>query len=132
MNINMTDEQGVGRAYGFLNCDRDYATVDAALKFAQKETEAPSGLELTLTQGIQRLQAPHIPEQLRSFAQQASQANMKYLVEASLPSATNEATAQALNHIIGQLYNDPDLYEAHTDMRYEVVREANGTYEYVN
>jgi len=57
---------------------------------------------------------------------------MNYLVEAESPGRTNSETAQVLNEVIGQLYHDPDLYEPGADMRYEIVREVDGKYGYVD
>ena len=66
MEISMANEQGVGKAYGFLKSDKDYAMVQAAVNFSNEQS--PSGLEITVTEGVDKLQKPQIPEQLRRFA----------------------------------------------------------------
>ena len=128
----------VGKAYGFLQCyGSDFATVEDAIRFAKKDLDLPSELELTVEGASTGLRSRKTPEGLRELGKQATAAGLDYLLTARLPgyctseSGLNIVSARLVEDIMFLIAQDPDLYGPDASPRhFEIVFEDNG--EYIN
>ena len=64
---------------------------------------------------------------LLPIPQEAKEAGMKYIMEATCPNATNRQTADELSAILNQAYQSP-LYQKGEKFRGEIVYKENGEY----
>ena len=111
----------VGNAYGFFNCKASKTEIEAELPMIRDFSQTPSVLELSLTEDIKG------DPILTAIARVAKKAGIKYVIEATYPSATNKATADELATILDQTYQSP-LYQEGEQFRGEIVYEEHGEF----
>lgn len=82
-----------GVAYGFFNCRASKPEIEAELPTIRDLAQTPNQLELTLTEGVENLPVQR-DSALRAIVQQAQDANLRYVMQAQLPGATNTKEQQ--------------------------------------
>ena len=111
----------IGKAYGFFDCDATEEEIKREIPFIRKCVNTPSKLELTLTDDMGSLNTD--PKVLKI----AKEADMKYVMKASYPDATNEQTADELSAVLNQAYQS-DLYQSGERFNGKIIYEKNGEY----
>lgn len=96
--------QNVGTAYGFFYCAAPKTEIEAEIPTLRECAQTPSALELSLTEGMENVQGE--PE-LVTLAQDAREQGMRYVLKATYPQATNEATANEVADVLNQAYHSP-------------------------
>ena len=105
----MTDTtKNVGTAYAFFYCAAPKLEIEAEIPFIRKCAQTPSALELSLTEGMENVQGD---PQLVALAQDAGQQGMRYVLQATYPLVTNEATANEVADVLNQAYQSPLWHE---------------------
>jgi hypothetical protein len=122
--VNQTKKQ-VGEAYAFFNCRASKGEIERELPDIRDAVKTPNQLELSLTEGINPEIFKH-PE-LRSIAQDAKDAGIRYFMRASYRDASNKQTADELSSILNQAYQSP-LYQDKEEFRGGIFFEENGHY----
>ena len=141
----------MGQAYGFFDSRASKEEIEAEIPFIRKLTEIPSALELSLTEGANKLKGlegdPKLiaaykkaksqivfPKEMsirdRSFIkmQEIGDTELRYAIEATCPDVTNKETADELAAILSQAYNSP-LFETGDVFRGGIVyKDTNGEY----
>jgi hypothetical protein len=113
-----------GRAYGFFQCDASKEEIEATLPKIRDAVGTPSTLELSLIDDIGNLEGD---KRIITLAQEAREAGLNYILQATNPEGTNLETADELALILNQAYQSP-LYEAGAPFNGEIVYEMNGEY----
>jgi len=136
----------MGQAYGFFDCRASKEEIEAKLPTVREFAQTPSKLELSLRQGVgnlkdnQKLIAAYekaksciifpdamSPSDRLQETQKTRDTELKYVIEARFPSATNKQTAGELGDVLNQAYQSL-LYEDGEPFRGAVVHEENGEY----
>lgn len=145
----------LGKTYGFFDCSASKEEIEAELPTIRDFAQTPETLELYLTEGQEislkeiaqkasrgacdELDSDYsAPKQGKNPKNKLSRlarllqrvdigmgSGTKYTIEATLPNATNEKTADELSAILNQAYQSP-LYQEGEEFRGEVVFERNG------
>ena len=120
----------MGRAYGFFDCKASKGEVEAELPTLRDAAQTPSGLELSLIEGVDRLRGD--PDLMR-LAQEAKRQGNRLVLEAEYPNATNSKAADELKDILVQAYQSPLFKpEASEPFRGGIVYRENGKYVFKN
>ena len=106
-----------GKAYAFFDCKASKEAIEKELPAIRRFARTPSRLELSLMEGVDGIKGD---EKLHTIVEQARQASIRYALEATLPRATHEATADEVAAIINQMYHT-DLYEDGAQFNGEIV-----------
>lgn len=120
----MVNKPKTGRAYAFFDCGASKEEIERELPSIRKCVQTSSALELSLMEGTNNLTGD---SQLLQIAKEAKNAGIKYVMEATLPNATNRQTADELATILNQSYQSP-LYQEGEQFRGKVVYEKRGRY----
>ena len=129
-----------GKAYAFFDCDASKEEIEKELPFIRELVKTPSNLELSLTEGVYKfiatkvlgkkwLEGKPIDTQLRDIAIEAKKSEMKYVIDATYPDATDYQTAQELSTILNQAYQSP-LYKKGEPFKGEIVYQERERGEY--
>jgi hypothetical protein len=113
-----------GKAYAFFDCKASKEQIEAELPTIRECVRTPSNLELSLTEGVEKLIGD---KKLMIIAQEAKDSRMKYVLEAKYEKATNEKTADEVVAILNQAYQSP-LYTDKEEFRGGIVYQNNGKY----
>ena len=116
----------VGKAYGFFDCRYSKEAIEEEVPSIRELVNTPSELELSLIEGVENLTGNH---KLRPIIRDAQEAGLKYVLEATLPRASNRTTADKLAAILNQAYNTP-LYDQRKPFSAAIVYEENGQYKF--
>lgn len=117
----------MGKAYAFFNCNASKNEIEAELPTIRKLTQTPNQLEISLTENVNELKGdqnllkfigqnkvyPIFPSKLKALivnAQTIKMIDLRYVLKAKYPKATNKATADELGMILNQAYQSP-LYQ---------------------
>ena len=122
--VNQTKKQA-REAYAFFNCGASKQEIEKELPDIRDAVKTPSQLELSLTEGINPESFKH-PE-LKTIAQNAKEAGIRYFMKACYRNFGNKQTADELTGILNQAYQSP-LYQDKEEFRGKVVYEENGHY----
>lgn len=136
----------MGKAYGFFDCKASKGEIEAELPFIRDMTQVPSALEISLTGGIDGLEGDSdlraVHEKAKSrivfpdsvgfldrlkIVEEMRNTDLKYVMAATLPDATNKATADEVSTILNQAYQSP-LYQEGEHFRGSIVYQENGKY----
>ncbi|MDP3640193.1 MAG: hypothetical protein Q8R53_03250 [Nanoarchaeota archaeon] len=117
-------EETVGTAYAFFYCAAPKPDVKAELPFICELAQTPSALELALVKGPEKVQGD---ERLTGLAQDAKQAGINYVLQATYPGETNQRAADEVAALLNQAYQTP-LYQPNDPFCGQVVYEENGEY----
>ena len=104
----MTNQTKSGEAYAFFDCSASKENIEEEIVDIRRVIGTPGGLELSLTEGINPNIFNH-PE-LRTIAQEAKDAQIRYVLGAKYNGATNKQTADELSSVLNQAYQSP-LYQ---------------------
>ena len=116
-----------GKAYGFFYCKASKAEIEAELPTIRNLAQTPSELELFLTDDIKKINCDGKLLSIVKGAKKSGIAEYKYIMEATLPNATNEAASDELVMILIHVHQSP-LYQEGEDFRGDVVYEKDGEY----
>lgn len=111
----------VGKAYGFFDCNATKKEIEKEIPFIRDFVNTPNLLELLLTEDV------NLSEVDSDLLLISKEANMKYVIEATYPNATNKQTADELSVILNQAYHSP-LYKKGERFRGEITYKGNGGY----
>lgn len=114
----------IGEAYAFFNCNATKQEIEQEIPFIRKLVKTPGELELSLTEGMDQIKGD---PKLLAIAKEAKEAGIRYFMEATLPNATNRATADELSSVLNQAYQSP-LYQSGEQFRGEIVYKEKGEY----
>ena len=114
----------IGRAYAFFDCEASKDEIEGELPTIRTLVNSPRDLELSLTERLDQLEGD---SQMVDIAREAQEAGMKYLLQASYPTASNVKTADELSSVLNQAYQSP-LYQKGTEFRGAIFYEDKGTY----
>ncbi|MBI2663611.1 hypothetical protein HYX15_03735 [Candidatus Woesearchaeota archaeon] len=114
----------MGEAYGFFDCRATKEAIEAELPTIRRLVETPSGLELSLTEGMDNVRGD---SKLVSLAREAGESGIKYMLKANYPDADNNTTADELAGILNQAYQSP-LYKKGEEFKGTIVYEEKGDY----
>lgn len=117
----------MGKAYGFFNCSAPRRKIEAELPSLRDVAQPPSKLELSLIEGMENLKGD---KKLMSLAKKSKEAGIRYVLEATHPSATNKQVAKEVATILNQAYQSP-LYQDGEPFQGEIVYEENGKYTFM-
>lgn len=117
----------MGQAYAFFDGKATIEDIKAELPTIRSVVRTPSELELSLDENDGSIQGD---SGLMEIAQSAREENLKYVMRADHPNATNKATAKEVGAILNQAYQSP-LYQEGEPFRGEVVYEDNGEYVFI-
>ncbi len=114
----------IGKAYGFFDCKKSKTEIEAELPTIRELTQVPSALELTLMEGFDALKgSPNFMQKV----DEAKTAGLRYVLDASLPDATNRATADEVAAVLNQAYQSP-LYQEGEEFKGGIIYEENGEF----
>ena len=116
-----------GTAYGFFDCDASQNAIEAELPSIRAVVKSPKSLNLHLTDGTSNVVTGYAL--LKELVDRAQNANMRYMIEAELPRASNEQAATAFVAVLNQAYQSP-LFDTNEPFRGEIAFEENGTFHY--
>lgn len=104
----------LGRACTYFNCNATSAqAIRDVLPNARHTSEAPNDLEISVIDGIEHLPAD-TPSKIMDVAlKEAKPAGIRYVMEATLPGATNIQTAQHLHGVLDMMYMEPSISSPH-------------------
>jgi|SRR3989344_3662823 len=114
----------VGKAYGFFDCRASKAEIESEIPTIRRLVKTPSTLELNLIEGAEFLEGD---TELMQIAAEARETGKKYVIEATLPKATNRQTADELVGILNQVYQFT-LYQNDKSFRGEILYKENDEY----
>ena len=117
----------IGKAYGFFDCRASKEEIEAEIPTIRRLTNTPSKLELSLIESPSNLRGD---SELMSIASQASESGIKYVLEGTYPSATNEQTAKEIVGVLNQVYQSP-LYQEGEPFRGEIVYFDGAGYQFL-
>ena len=137
----------MGKAIGFFDCKASKERLDAALPIIREDIGTPSALEHTLTEGVGILEGGFdlltayekaktqitYPDSLGFFGriqkrtEIRTNTDLRYVITATLPNATNKETAQELGTILNQAFQST-LYEEREHFRGGIAYQENGRY----
>lgn len=114
----------IGKAYGFFDCSASKTEIEGKLPVVREYTKTPSGLELSLIEGVENLKGD---SKLMALAKEAKESGMRYVMKATYPDATNEKTSGELQAL---LINTSNSLFCMTDehIRGEIVYKEKGEY----
>lgn len=94
-----------GKAYAFFNskCPKD--KLPLVIEDVRDMYRTPKALELSITEGFEKLEKTKEGKELRPLIQQAKEAGMRYVLEARYKGATNQRTADEVKSILEGVYN---------------------------
>ena len=98
-----------GKTQGFFECRASEKEIEAELPSLRSDSLAPSQLELSVN----------------TIESKGNSNSNRYVVEATLPNATNEETSREVAGVLIQGYQSP-LYEQGDPFRGSVVYEEDG------
>jgi len=109
MTTDTTNSTGI--AYKFFNCRAESAqAIEAVLPGARHASEASSGLEIAVIDGLDNL-PQDTPAKIREVAlKEAKPAGIRYAMQARLLGAANQQTAIELHTVVNMMYNEPSIY----------------------
>ena len=116
----MTD----GKAYAFFNCRASKGEIDAELPDIRRLSGTPEELHLYVEKGVGHLKGN---SGLMALARRATDAGLRYSMEATLPGATNRETADEAAAVLNQAYQT-DLWRADNTFEGEISFEEGGRY----
>jgi len=116
-----------GKAYGFFDCSSSKEEIEAELPTIRHLAQTPSNLELFLTDDIRKVNCDGKLLSIVNEAKESGIPEYKYVMEAALPNATNEAVANELAQILNQAYQS-SLYKEGEKFRGDVMYEKDGKY----
>ncbi len=117
--------QKIGKAYGFFNCNASKEAIEAELPTIRELVLTPSKLELSLIEGVEALKGD---SKLMALAQEAKESgNIRYVLEATYPRATNRNTADEVAAILNQAYQSP-LYQKGEEFYGAIFYKEKGNY----
>jgi len=119
------DEYNTGEAYAFFDCNAPIEKIRAELPFIRDAVQTPKRLELALADAMFVVGDPELLE----ITREAKEANMKYVMKANYPNATNKKTADELASILYQAYQSP-LYNKNEEFRGEILYRQGGEYHF--
>ena len=122
-----TDE--TGKAYAFFNCNASLEEISELMPQIREVAKTPGKLELDLTEDGNSLKEGD--EKLSELLSQAKEVGRQYVIDATLPEATNEQTANELSHLLNTAYNS-SLYQEKEDFYGDIVYEKGGEYLFQN
>lgn len=122
--VNQTKNQ-VGEAYAFFNCRASKPEIEREIVDIRRVIGTPNQLELTLTEGINPESFKH-PE-LRSIAQDAKDAGIRYSLQGRYQNVSNKQTADEVASVLNQAYQSP-LYRDKEEFRGGIFFDENGSY----
>ena len=109
MTTDTTNSTGI--AYKFFNCRAESAqAIEAVLPDAKHASEASSGLEISVIDGLENLPQDTSEEIMKVALKEAKPAGIRYAMQAKLPGATNTQTAIELHTVVSMMYNEPSIY----------------------
>lgn len=117
----------VGKAYAFFDCKKSKSDIEKKLPSIRKAVKTPNNLELSLMENTNSLEGD---SQLLEIAKQAKDTQIKYVIEATYPNATNHQTANEISSILNQAYQS-SLYQEGEQFRGIVVYKERGKYNSV-
>jgi hypothetical protein len=95
------EDKNYGKAYAFLNSKASRKILPLVIEDAREMYNVPQKLELTITDGPEKLKAD---ERLRPHIDRAFHTGMRYVLEAKCEGITNEKTADELKSILNGIY----------------------------
>lgn len=113
----------MGIAYGFFDCNASKSEIESELPTIRELAQTPSGLELTLIEGVENLKCD---SKLRPIVEEAKKAGLKYVLEARYKGSSKEI-AHEVKDILIQAYQSL-LFQEGEDFCGEVAFEENGKY----
>lgn len=113
-----------GKAYAFFDCNSSKGDIEKELPFIRESVKTPSKLELSL---MENTYFSTQDSQLLQIAEDAKNAEIRYVIEATYLNATNHQTADELAPILNQAYQS-QLYEKGEKFRGEIVYKERGRY----
>lgn len=113
-----------GKAYGFFNCDASKEEIEAELPAIRDYAQIPSELEIVLIEGMDAVKGDN---KLMSIVREAQDAGIRYFVEATYPTATNDAAADEIAALLNQAYQSP-LYHEGAEFIGHIVYDKNGEF----
>src|SRR3989338_9890825 len=113
-----------GRAYGFFDSKLSKERIEAELPSIRNVARAPSVLELSLIEGVERLRGELA---LMPIVGGAKEAGIRYVLKATYPGGTNRKTADEVADILNQVYQLP-LHQDGEHVRWEGVYKDRGRY----
>ena len=117
-----------GEAYAFFNCNASIQEIEGELPAIREAVGTPSELELSLTQGTDKVTGD---EKLIALAQEAKESGINYTLRAEYYGGTNTQAADELASVINQAYQS-QLYRANEPFSGQIVHEENGNYVFRN
>ena len=134
-----------GKAYAFFNCRASKIEIEAELPTIKKLAQTPSRLEISLNEGFNKLKYDQdllkfikqnkvypifSSKEIMTKAKPIKMMDLRYVVEAKYPNATNKATADELTMILNQAYQSP-LYQDKEKFVGEIVYKEEGRYVFI-
>ena len=119
----MTNQKG--EAYAFFNCNAGYDEIIKELPRARRLAETPSALELSLFDGVDKLEGkdPRLDEVVSG----AKYNGLRYSMKASLGGATDKLVADELTAILRNVYQS-ELYQKGETGNRAIVYQEKGEY----
>lgn len=114
----------IGKAYGFFQCKAQKEEIETLLPTIREAVETPSGLELSLTEGMDNVKGDN---KLTALAQEAKHASMNYMLQATYSNGSNKESADELAAVLNQSYQSP-LYQEKELFNGAIVYEEAGDY----
>ncbi|MEK6827453.1 MAG: hypothetical protein AABX99_03145 [Nanoarchaeota archaeon] len=114
----------IGKAYGFFDCNALKEEIEKEIPTIRELVKTPSELELSLVEGVSNLKGN---KKLRAIVKEAEKSEIRYVMEATYPDATNIQTADEVAIILNQVYNS-QLYQDGEKFSGEIIYEDKGRY----
>jgi hypothetical protein len=128
MSESNSDERGIGKAYGFFDCRASKEEIETELPAIRESTKVPAELRLSLYEGMDGFMndIKDDPE-LVDLTKRAETAGMRYVLDATLPCAGNETTADEVAAVLIQVYQTP-FFRNREEFRGEIAYKQDGKY----
>ena len=118
------EAKNYGKAYAFFDCRASKEQIEAELPTIRQCVKTPSNLELSLTEGVEKLRGDN---ELMALAKEAKEGGMRYVLEAKYKGGTNKQTADEVASVMNQAYQSP-LYADKEEFRGAIVYQDMGKY----
>ena len=118
------EAKNYGMAYAFFDCRASKEQIEAELPTIRECVKTPSNLELSLTEGVEKLRGD---TRLMAVAKEAKESGMRYVLQAKYKDATNKQTADEVASVMNQAYQSP-LYADKEEFRGAIVYQDMGKY----
>jgi len=113
----------IGTAYAFFDCNAPLQKIQEEISTIRNLVGTPGDLEIQLGEAVSFQGG----SQISALAKEANDAGIKYAIQAALPNATNEQTADEVVGILYQAYHS-QLYQKGEQFRGEVFYKEGGEY----